>query len=137
MKIFLSSEIEDYDEKHADLWRKARNAVTAKIESLLRDADYGNAVSVLAIIPNIFTDDALNKFGYEEARELYFKKNKETDYRLRINHDVYMKAKTEEELRTLLLENIYECIRRLDVKIKKMGGDFKGEQLIVDIEALF
>ena len=137
MHLFLSSEIEDYNQEHASMWREVRNETEKRINHLLEGGGFGDAVEELGIIPNIFTDNALKKFGYEERRQLYSGKRKSTDYRFRIDHKAYTDAQDKGTLRRLLLLNIIESISALDSQLKEKRLDFQGQELIAAIRKEF
>lgn len=129
MKIFMSGEIEV---EFADTERRISNKVEEKIKNLIKDQDYGSAVTLLNIIPTIFSPKTLKALTYKE-RTRYSPKTGETDFRLRIDYSKFLKA-DDKGKEKLLLKNIIDSVRILNVKIKK---GFLGEKLEQDILNLF
>ncbi len=94
--------------------------------------NYGDAINLISIIPTIFSPKTFEALPYKE-RKYFSWKNKEADYRLRIDYDKFIKG-DDLTKRNLILDNIIQSIRLLNKKVKK---GFEGKKLENDIRNEF
>ncbi|MDO8572377.1 MAG: Imm44 family immunity protein [bacterium] len=130
MKFFITGEVSH--DAHPEKFSLISKEIEKKINILMAENDYGDAVESLDIIPTIFSFQFQVSLSYKE-RKLYRKKDKSTDYRLAIDYNEFINA-DDEGKRRLLIENILHAIRDLKRKIKK---GFDGDKLEADILSLF
>ena len=71
--------------------------------------------------------------GWYKERKLFKRKNKSTDFRLRIDYDDFCQGNDENRMK-LIIRNIIDSVRVLDSRATK---DFDGEVLECDILNLF
>jgi hypothetical protein len=126
MDIFISGEI---DAKFADDYRKIRKEIETKLENL-QDKDYGYALKSIGIIP-ICVDitKEIEEAGFYKERKLYKRKEKDADYRLRMDYEKFLNG-NDDIKRLLLVKNILDCIRLIGLKIKE---GFASKELENDI----
>ena len=132
----MSSEIDATQDKEIDKkFSPLQKEIEVKLRELLDKSEYGSAVQKLSIIPTLFRKETLTGMGYKE-RIMYMPKTKDTDLRLQIDYDAFVRG-DEIVRKKLILENVIECVRRLDQAMKKKNLDFDGDKLEDDIVKLF
>jgi len=126
MRLFLSGESDSgIDEMFHPLIMPLEKRIQAAI---LDKNDYGNAIEVLGIIPNLINDPVF----LAKERKLVKHKDRSTDIRLKINYEKF-KNGTNKDRETLLLKNIIQSIRIVGERVK----DFDGKRLEADIRKEF
>ena len=134
MKFFLGAEIDDTISSNCipEKWRSSSKKVIEKLEPFLLGQNYGSELVKLGIIP-IVVSIKLESADLFKERRLFRRKHNSSDFRLRIDYDLFNRG-TDEDRVHLILQNIIECVRILDSRAKK---DFDGKRLEVDIRKLF
>lgn len=129
MKIFISGEV---DSKIGDDFSNIRNDLQVALEKI-KSYDYGDSIKSIAIIPIIIkVVPELEEAGFFQERRLIRKKAKEADYRLRINYDKFIKSDYFGK-RNLIISNILQCIREINMRITVGFDDKKLEEDILNI----
>ncbi|MED4229380.1 Imm44 family immunity protein [Neobacillus cucumis] len=130
MDIFLSGEIDkDVDEAFVEI----RKDIGEKIK-VLRTNEYGSELTSISIIPIIINiTPELEAAGFFKERKLFKRKEKDADYRLRVNFENFFKSDRYTQ-KLMIVKNIIECIRSLSTKAK---NDFDASSLERDILQLF
>lgn len=124
MDFFMSGEIQgDIDE----IYREIRNDIGEKLKPL-RNKDYGSELISISIIPIIVTPE-LEEAGFFKERKLFKRKEKDADYRLRIDYEKFINSDSDSQ-KLLVIKNIIDCMRSLGKKAKK---DFDALSLERDI----
>jgi hypothetical protein len=130
----MSSESDSLYDNFEDILRKISNEIAEKIEDFVKDKNYGSEVEELSVISIIVKfDEQMEKEGWFKERVLFKKKKKETDIRLRIDYDKFVKG-DENTKKLLLIDNVINSIRQLS---KKAKTSFNAKQLEDDILNLF
>ncbi|WP_106769027.1 Imm44 family immunity protein [Paenibacillus faecalis] len=128
MKFFMTSEVNFDVDKDFQI---IKSEVDEKMK-LLEDRSYGDKVELLSLIPIIVDKDLLAE-GFFKERVMYKKKDKETDIRLQIDHQMFKNADKELQ-RLLVINNIVNSVRALGLKLK---SGFDATSLERDILDLF
>lgn len=105
MKVWISGELQ------ADIgeaFRVAANEIESTINTAIEDKDYGTGVVEWALIPTILNPQFERSTGYNEIRR-YWRKKRETEFRLKIDHASF-KAADDLGRRRLILEMILQSI---------------------------
>jgi hypothetical protein len=126
MDIFMSGEIEI---DVADIYREIRKDIEEKIKPL-KTKDYGSefiSIGIIPIIVNITPE--YEEAGFHKERKLIKRKEKDADYRLRINFVKFIKSDRNTQ-KLLVVKNIIDCVRSLGTKAKR---DFDALSLERDI----
>jgi hypothetical protein len=124
MDFFMSCEM---DKQVGDIYPEIEKEIESKLNTL-KDKDYGSAVTSIGIIPIIVGQSLLDE-GFFKERRLFSRKNKEADYRLRIDLKRFMESDNETR-RLMVIKNVIESVRSLGEKAKK---DFDAKTLEEDI----
>ncbi|WP_271271016.1 Imm44 family immunity protein [Aliamphritea hakodatensis] len=136
MKFFLSGEI-DASHPHDLIDKKFQTAsafVTEKLTPVLEATDYGSEVLELNIIPIIMKlPPSMENAGWFKERKLFQRKQKSTDFRLRIDYDAFCNGDDKLRVR-LIFDNIIQSVRILKSRTSK---HFQGAQLEKDITECF
>lgn len=126
----MSSEVQS---DISEAFQVAQKEVELAIKKL-EDNNYGDSVEELSIIPIVVDlSPELEEAGFFKERVKFSRKNKETDIRLRIDYDTFCKADKETQ-KKLIIKNMIDSIRMLQLKVKK---GFDGTALEADILKLF
>lgn len=134
MEIFLSAEIEG---PAKNKWFELRKEFSEAL-SVLRDEDYGEALTDIGIISIILRPEFFEDDGHKERR-FYSAKRKEADIRLRIEYTDFVKANKEMRKRIYaahILESVRIAANKAGIAAKKAGTEFDGERLLRDVERL-
>jgi len=113
MKFFMSGEL---DHSVSRVFIDIANDIGNKLNSVLKDRDYGRDVIKIGIIPVVVTQEFWDE-GFKERR-LWQRKDQSADYRLRINLEKFLNS-DDEMRRLLIIKNIIVSIRDLGRKAKK------------------
>lgn len=126
MEIFLSGEIDiEVDGAFSEISKE----IETKLGSL-KDKNYGSELQSIGIIPIIVNlSPEYEEAGFFKERMLFKRKQKDADYRLRINFEKFVSGDHNTK-RLLLIKNIIDSIRSLGIKAKK---DFDAITLEKDI----
>jgi hypothetical protein len=127
LRFFFSGEV---DAEIADDYRSVRIFVAEALNRELGDADYGEVLKEIAIIPMILGPQFAK--GREERR-LVKRAERGADYRLFIDLYAWV-AGSEPDRRGLLIANVLDCVADIDRKLK---GGFDGVQMRQDILRIF
>ena len=126
MEIFLSGETDI--EVHG-AFSDVRKEIESKLINL-KDKNYGSELQSIGIIPIIVNlSSEYEEAGFFEERMLFKRKQKDADYRLRIDFEKFVSSDYNTR-RLLLVKNIIDSIRSLGTKAKK---DFDALSLEKDI----
>ncbi len=136
MKFFLSGEIDGTQpqDKIDKKFQVASDYVTQKLTPILEVESYGNEVAELNVIPIIVKlSDKMEAAGWHKERNLFNRKSRSTDFRLRIDYDEFCNGNDEQRIK-LLIGNIIESVRILSQRANK---NFDGQRLEYDIRNCF
>ena len=127
MRFFFSGEL---DARVAEPYRETRRTVESALNDALGTKDYGPVLDKIAFIPIILGPE----YGSERTeRRLVQRRQRAADYRPRVDFDSFLHGGAETRVR-LLVDSLLMAVA--DIK-RKLGKDFDGYQLHVDIRALF
>ena len=134
MDFFMSGEIDGrYDSFQKETFLIINN-LENKLKLYLKDKDYGIEVNKLNVITLIIKfDEEMEKEGWFKERILFKRKNRDSDIRLRVDYDKFVKG-NEDTKKLLLIDNIVKSIRALS---KKAKNDFNAKKLEEDVLNLF
>lgn len=119
MKFFITSEAFETVGKKMN---EAYVPIGSKIESLLRDKQYGDGVIFWGHICISCPSD-FYKSGFFKEIKKYTKKNKEVEMRLRIDYEMMLDADQKEVFR-LICESILKSIDIAEKELKIKSFDF-------------
>jgi hypothetical protein len=129
MNIFLSGET---DKEVSEDFNEIRKEIESKLMNL-RDKNYGSELQSIGIIPIIVNlPQEYEEAGFFKERKLFKRKEKDADYRLRINFEKFVSGDTNAR-RLLLTKNIIDSIRSLGTKAKKDFDSFSLEKDILHL----
>lgn len=122
----------EVDASVSEPFREVRNDIQKKLKVLEKN-DYGSEVESLGVIPIVAClTPELENAGFFKERQLFSKKKKDADFRLRINYEKFINA-DEATKRLLVIKNVIDSVRLLSEKAKK---DFDAKRLEADILAV-
>ena len=136
MKFSISGEIDETipRDKINEKFLEVLSLVKPKLKSFLATQNYGEEVELLFICPIIMKlSKKMIEQGWHKERKLFKRKNKSTDFRLRIDYNAFKKANLKEREK-LFIENIIKSVRLLEARTSK---NFDGKRLESDILKLF
>src|SRR6266571_6697230 len=116
MKFFITSET---DKAVGEKIGKAIVEIQKAVNLAIADKQYGEGITYWGYICIAMTSDTYNA-GFFKERTFYSQKNKETDFRLKIDYDEVLKASEEKTLK-LICGSI---LRSIDIAESKKIKDF-------------
>ena len=102
--------------------------ITNRNKNLEEVDNYGTEFKCIGIIPTCVSKEMLENIGWKE-RKLIKRKAKETDIRLFMDYERFVKETYENQK----LMSIKVLMDSIDVIIEKSKGDFRGKELKRDI----
>jgi Immunity protein 44 len=135
MKFFISGELGFFPEEATRAFSSIIMEIQKKMDLLLSQNDYGNAVAQLGVIPTIYPQSMLDsqKKAGKEIKERKLLRKGEVDYRLFIDHAKFLAA-NDFDKKKMLERNVISVIQDLKHRITK---DFDAERLESDIRKEF
>ena len=105
MELWMSGEIQH---DVAEAYRKARNLIEDTVNESIKDNDYGEGLRRWSYIAIIRAEDSED---YGEVKK-YWKKRKEAEFRLKIDHAAFLSADMAHHIR-LISQSLLSCIRMM------------------------